>query len=370
MIFISYIVEGKKTTPSVGAAALLTCAGSTLVVLHNPSFDLAGVFLVLTSLVAAAFQYAAASLTMKGNTSLVFHTTMYTALVVCFFCLPLILILELDRFHAFVRTNSLLQCLGMLLVGGSMATAYLLVINGLIAIGGTVYLTVLGNAKLAIVVLVSCYVFEEKLTRLNIVGICITIVGFWLFSLAKQRQKRKEKLQEELRKIYEEEDGDDEENQSLLGNPNSMSGDHRGPETVKNEREEEEHTRQLPLALLVSTAMVVFVISLAVALVCIGVAGGAADNCNQGFVFTTLEGLIVLHGAFGGWAGYSCLSKGRFLNETHFKKPVVIIVATLNKVIALNWRMTGIAVLQRTKDKISVIFILSNELVCSAPLRR
>ena len=149
-----------------------------------------------------------------------------------------------------------------------MATAYLLVINGLIAIGGTVYLTVLGNAKLAIVVLVSCYVFEEKLTRLNIVGICITIVGFWLFSLAKQRQKRKEKLQEELRKIYEEEDGDDEENQSLLGNPNSRSGDHRGPETVKNEREEEEHTRRTAsCAFGLEAAMVVFVISMAVALV-------------------------------------------------------------------------------------------------------
>ena len=214
MIFVAYLVEGKKTTPSAAAAALLTCIGSFLVVLHNPGFDFVGVLLVGASTLAAAFQYAATSVTMKGETNLVVHTTMYSALVVCFFCLPLILILELDKFHAFVQTNSLFRCLGMLLVGGSMATAYLLVINGLIAIGGTVYLTVLGNAKLALVVLASCYIFEEELTRLNIVGIVITILGFWLFSVAKQRQKKREKLQEELRKIYEEDFEDvDEERQ-------------------------------------------------------------------------------------------------------------------------------------------------------------
>ena len=148
-----------------------------------------------------------------------------------------------------------------------MATAYLLIINGLIAIGGTVYLTVLGNAKLAIVVLVSCYVFEEKLTRLNIVGICITILGFWLFSLAKQRQKRREKLQEELRKIYEE-DGDDEENQSLLEDPTSSSADYRGPEAIKNELEQEEHIRRTASCIFgLEAAMVMFLISMAVALV-------------------------------------------------------------------------------------------------------
>ena len=100
MILVAYLVEGKKTSPSAAMAAVITCIGSFLVVLHNPGFDFVGVLLVGASTLAAAFQYAAASVTMKGETSLVVHTTMYSALVVCFFCLPLILILELEKFHA------------------------------------------------------------------------------------------------------------------------------------------------------------------------------------------------------------------------------------------------------------------------------
>ena len=268
MIFVAYLVEGKKTTPSAAAAALLTCIGAFLVVLHTPGFDFVGVLLVGASTLAAAFQYAATSVTMKGETNLVVHTTMYSALVVCFFCLPLILILELDKFHAFVQTNSLFRCLGMLLVGGSMATAYLLVINGLIAIGGTVYLTVLGNAKLALVVLASCYIFEEELTRLNIVGIVITILGFWLFSVAKQRQKKREKLQEELRKIYEEDFEDvDEERQSLLKDLSaSQGGGGKSNDAMSSSLKQEHVRRSMCCAYTLEAALAVFVVCMAVAL--------------------------------------------------------------------------------------------------------
>ncbi len=230
MIAVAWMVEGKKTRASAAAAAVVTTVGSLLVVLHNPGFDVFGVALVGVSTLAAAFQYSAASITMRGKTNLVVHTTMYSALVVCYFCLPLILFLELDNFHDYSDTHSMSSCLGMLLLGGSMATAYLLVTNGLIALGGSVYLAVLGNAKLALVVLVSCYIFDERLTTMNVLGIVVTILGFFLYTWAKQRAAKQDLLQKRIEQIYRDEElTDEEEQQSLLQSMNTPNGPgHRG----------------------------------------------------------------------------------------------------------------------------------------------
>ena len=272
MIFVAYFVEGKKTTVSMASSAILTSVGSFMVALHNPGFDFIGVVLVMASAFLAAFQYAAASVTMRGQTNLVVHTTMYSALVVCFFCLPLILGLELDKFHDYVRRNSLLECLGVLFVGGSMATGYLLVINGLIAIGGTVYLTVLGNAKLALVVLASCYIFEEQLTRFNMIGIFVTILGFICYNFAKQKQKQREQMQKEVQKIYEDVAWEDEEAQSFLhgkGETNSDLKKQREETTAKlsSEHDAEEEQRRACCICSLEFAIAFFVFSMAIALI-------------------------------------------------------------------------------------------------------
>jgi drug/metabolite transporter (DMT)-like permease len=228
MIAVSYIVE-RKSTPlnSIGAACVVVF-GSVLVVLKNPGFDLTGVFLCLLSALTGAFQFSAASLTMKGKSNLVFHVTMYTALVVTFLCLPAVIVLELDDFHEYAQEHSMAKCLGLLVLGGSMAIMYLLVTNALIVNGGSVYLTVLGNLKLALIVLVSCYVFQDQLATINVIGILVTILGFMLYTYVKQlnatknqsKHASKEQLQKDIEKLSKEEDefATQEEQQSLLLN--------------------------------------------------------------------------------------------------------------------------------------------------------
>ena len=91
-------------------------------------------------------------------------------------------------------------------------------------------MAVLGNAKLALVVLVSCYIFDERLTTMNVLGIVVTILGFFLYTWAKQRAAKQDLLQKRIEQIYRDEElTDEEEQQSLLQSMNTPNGPgHRG----------------------------------------------------------------------------------------------------------------------------------------------
>jgi drug/metabolite transporter (DMT)-like permease len=186
MIAVAYIVE-RKATPlrQIGAASVVVF-GSFLVVLKNPGFNIVGVSLCMISAVTGSFQFSVAAIVMKGKTNLVFHVTMYTALAVTFLCLPAVIVLELDDFHDYAKKHSMMKCMSLLMLGGSMAIMYLLVTNALIVNGGSVYLTVLGNLKLALIVLVSCWLFSDQLEPINMIGIGVTILGFALYSFIKK----------------------------------------------------------------------------------------------------------------------------------------------------------------------------------------
>ena len=234
MIAVAYLIEGKRTSRRQIGASTIVVFGSLLVVLKNPGFNWMGVILCLISAVSSSFQLSAAAITMKGKSNLVFHVTMYTALVVTFLCIPFVIVLELDDFHDYAQNTSMLNCMGLLLLGGGMAIIYLLVTNALIVNGGSVYLTVLGNFKLTLIVLISCIVFKDELAIINIIGIIITIMGFAIYSYMKDLDKKDSNNKKDSKykeddiersdrseSLYSrEDDGSNEEKQSLLVNGN------------------------------------------------------------------------------------------------------------------------------------------------------
>ena len=237
MIAVAYLIEGKRTSRRQIGASTIVVFGSLLVVLKNPGFNWIGVILCLISAVSSSFQLSAAAITMKGKSNLVFHVTMYTALVVTFLCIPFVIVLELDDFHDYAQKTSMLNCMGLLLLGGGMAIMYLLVTNALIVNGGSVYLTVLGNFKLTLIVLISCIVFKDELAIINIIGIIITIMGFAIYSYMKDLDKKDpnnkkdskfkeddiERSDRSDREDVDKHNGSNEEKQSLLVNGNVKS---------------------------------------------------------------------------------------------------------------------------------------------------
>ena len=285
MICVAFFVERKATPLRQTGAACIVVVGSFLVALKNPGFDLLGVGLCLLSAATAAFQFSTASIVMQGNTNLVFHVTMYTALVVTFLTLPAVVALELDDFHAYAQEHSMLKCMGLLMLGGSMALLYLLVTNALIVNGGSVYLTVLGNFKLALIVLVSCWVFNDQLETINVVGIVITVVGFVFYSYVKKSYTTSTTTLDAAAAAAAADaafqtDGEDvdalgsnEEIQSLLvnGEPNrggrggrgGSSGRGSGSRGLGNSQEEG-HSRT---ALFIELGMAFFILAMAAALV-------------------------------------------------------------------------------------------------------
>ena len=275
MIAVAYCVESKSTPLRQIGAASVVVLGSFLVVLKNPGFDIVGVSLCLLSACMGCFQFSAASIVMKGKSNLVFHVTMYTALVVTFLCLPAIIVLELDDFHDYAKEHSMIKCMGLLFLGGSMAIMYLLVTNALIVNGGSVYLTVLGNLKLALIVLVSCWLFKDQLEAINMLGILVTIFGFGLYSYIKKKDTKALEADANKHKSHakagdgiermplEEDDLDiaDEERQSLLVNSDfdGVGGGNKGGRS-KNKRVGR-------TGLILECGMALFVFAMAVGLI-------------------------------------------------------------------------------------------------------
>ena len=270
MIGVAYCVERKTTPLNSIAAASVVVFGSILVVLNNPGFNLTGICLCLISALTGSFQFSAAALTMKGQANLVFHVTMYTALVVTFMTLPAVVVLELDDFHEYAKQHSMFKCLGLLGLGGTMAIAYLLVTNALIVNGGSVYLTVLGNLKLSLIVLISCYVFQDKLAPINIIGILITILGFGLYSYIKKLNQQNKvsksiQLNKDIESFTRHEHGEDdllaskEETQSLLVN---------GAQTYRNGNNENRKQSLGRTVYYIEIAMAIFILSMAFAIIC------------------------------------------------------------------------------------------------------
>jgi hypothetical protein len=73
-------------------------------------------------------------------------------------------------------------CVLFLSFGLILALSYALIINKFISIAGSVFFTLIGNVKFILIIILSYYIFHDKLTLINLIGVLITFAGFILYS--------------------------------------------------------------------------------------------------------------------------------------------------------------------------------------------
>ena len=233
MIF-AYFLEKKTYSARLYFSSILTVLGVFFCASKNPSFDAVGILLCLSSTIFGSLQSSVSALLLESSPNLVLYVTMYNAIVVCFWCIPMVVTFELEYvvpppyfqriafigiqtnillplgylfscgnslFHEYASTHSMKQCMLFLMLGLILALSYALVINKFIAVAGSVFFTLIGNLKFVIIIVLSFYIFHDTLTFVNIIGVSITFIGFVLYSYFKDKDK--ENTKEEVQELRE-----------------------------------------------------------------------------------------------------------------------------------------------------------------------
>merc|ERR1711871_1555041 len=106
MIF-AYFLEKKTYSARLYFSSILTVLGVFFCASENPSFDAVGILLCLSSTIFGSLQSSVSALLLESSPNLVLYVTMYNAIVVCFWCIPMVVTFELDLFHEYASTHSM-----------------------------------------------------------------------------------------------------------------------------------------------------------------------------------------------------------------------------------------------------------------------
>ena len=95
MIF-AYFLEKKTYSARLYFSGILTVVGVFFCANKNPSFNFVGIVLSLSSTIFGSLQSSVSALLLESSPSLVLYVTMYNAIVVCFWCIPMVVWFELE----------------------------------------------------------------------------------------------------------------------------------------------------------------------------------------------------------------------------------------------------------------------------------
>lgn len=176
----SVVVEGKHYPTYIWCNGGLLSFGVALSVFKNPSYDALGIALVLVSNVAYAIQGSlSGKLLSQGEPMASWELTMYQSMPIGLVALVMVWARETQAVHDTWTAHPE----HVVLVLGSaslMALLYNIVRFQLTKYGSSVFVTVLGNFKGVLLVLLDVWLLGTRMTLLNAVGIVLTFVGFFV----------------------------------------------------------------------------------------------------------------------------------------------------------------------------------------------
>ena len=94
MIF-AYFLEKKTYSARLYFSSILTVIGVFFAQIRT-SFDAVGILLCLSSTIFSSLQSSVSALLLESSPGLVLYVTMYNAIVVCFWCIPMVVSFELE----------------------------------------------------------------------------------------------------------------------------------------------------------------------------------------------------------------------------------------------------------------------------------
>ena len=193
----SVVLEGKRFPPLIVANAVLLCGGVVLCILDNPSFDALGVVLCIVSVAASAAQNALAGALLSGESKPTpFELTLYQSGPLSLIVAVLVAVYERDALEA-QTAHGVGHATLLLLVSAALAMTYNAVRFALIRSTSSVFLSVVGNAKIVALVVVDALYFGNQLRTTNIVGVSITVATFVAHAVWRKTINRPEDENEE-----------------------------------------------------------------------------------------------------------------------------------------------------------------------------
>eukprot|EP00301_Raphidiophrys_heterophryoidea_P022023 c6277_g1_i1.p1 GENE.c6277_g1_i1~~c6277_g1_i1.p1 ORF type:complete len:363 (+),score=87.66 c6277_g1_i1:60-1148(+) len=197
-VFATFI-EGKRYTWLQWSTMFVLVIGVVLALLDNPTFDKVGTMLCLSSVIGAALHVSVVAYFMGGKMGMsAFDVLLYTSLPIVVILLPPMIVSgEPEKLSKFAEQSGLARAVFLVGVGGVIAFLYNLIHYFFIHYTSSVYTTVAGNMKVALVVAFSFIFLDDDATALNIIGLGIACLAFFANSFLEFQGKEKEKTPRE-----------------------------------------------------------------------------------------------------------------------------------------------------------------------------
>mmetsp|Transcript_34709 Transcript_34709/g.67178 ORF Transcript_34709/g.67178 Transcript_34709/m.67178 type:complete len:348 (-) Transcript_34709:188-1231(-) len=196
----SYFIEGKSYSYPKQLTLGILVLGILLGVSASPDFELVGFLLCAASVVGATFQIVLTGYFVGGQkvTLHVFDIFLYTALPSIILLLPLAYTSgdHVEMYKAWEKLGTATIAV-LLLSGGFIAFFYNIITILLIKFTSSVYYSVAGGFKVCLVIGFSFIVFDQKITRLSLLGIILACVAFAANSYLTFTEKQKDAEEQE-----------------------------------------------------------------------------------------------------------------------------------------------------------------------------
>mmetsp|Transcript_14779 Transcript_14779/g.28977 ORF Transcript_14779/g.28977 Transcript_14779/m.28977 type:complete len:358 (-) Transcript_14779:338-1411(-) len=192
----SFAIEGKAQSWQKALSLSALVGGVIMGVTTSPDFELLGFLICAGSVLGQAMGIVMTAFVMGGQSVRlnVFDVLLYATLPSIIVLLPWSYAMgEFEVLEAAVEREGLPVVCGLLLAGGTLAFTYNLFCTIFIKMTSSVYYGVTGGFRCSLAILLSFFIFPQKITALGIAGICIAMGAFVANSYFTMKEKLAQK---------------------------------------------------------------------------------------------------------------------------------------------------------------------------------
>mmetsp|Transcript_22354 Transcript_22354/g.35915 ORF Transcript_22354/g.35915 Transcript_22354/m.35915 type:complete len:363 (-) Transcript_22354:109-1197(-) len=212
----SFFIEGKVQSVAKGASLSVLVAGVFLGVFSSPDFEIVGVLICAASLAGQSLSIVMTAYVMGGTRvklapwDVLLYATLPTLLVL----LPWAYSLgEFDVMTQAIELHGIERIVGLIIAGGCLAFSYNVACVVFIRLTSSVYYGVTGGFRSALAIVISFFLFPQRITMLGIVGTVLAMAAFTANSYFTMKEKLAEKNDvpkpSEQRKLLDEEEDEE-----------------------------------------------------------------------------------------------------------------------------------------------------------------
>mmetsp|Transcript_65260 Transcript_65260/g.120160 ORF Transcript_65260/g.120160 Transcript_65260/m.120160 type:complete len:676 (-) Transcript_65260:63-2090(-) len=187
-------------------------AGAFVMTYGEVQFDLSGFSLVMGSEVAAAMRWLATQVLVKDKSLDAMGAVLYMSPASTLSLLPLTILREHNELLLLKDIRVAAQYTALVIFPGFLAFLLLVVEVLLVKETSSLTLSVFGNLKSVVTILLSIIVFKEKTTAVQWVGLSVALLGMFAYSYVKQKHHHVDGLASLGYETLDQEDEPDIEN--------------------------------------------------------------------------------------------------------------------------------------------------------------